>query len=101
VSGLHETSLQGIAGHILVESAVHIPAEHTEEEAQRLEDTHGIELGVKTQPPLTEHVSLVHGLESSHILATPTQEPVNVQVSLIVQLLPSLQPTPAFTVLKH
>jgi hypothetical protein len=82
-----------MAGHVLLTVAVQTPDAHTDDEAQRLDETQEAVLGVKIHNPF-RHESLVHELESLHTLPTPAHKPFKAQVSLTVQALPSSQEAP-------
>jgi hypothetical protein len=92
VAGLHASSVHTFASSQFgAAPPTHTPAEQVSLVVQALPSLHGAVLLVKTHPVAGAQVSSVHGLLSLHTSAAPpTQAPAE-QVSLVVQVLPSLQ----------
>ena len=91
--------MQGLLSLQFAPAPAHTPLVQLSPLVQSLPSLHDDPLAtlVKTQPPEPQ-LSVVHGLPSLHARAPlPTQPPEPLQVSVVVQTLPSLHTTPDAT----
>jgi hypothetical protein len=91
VAGLHESSVQTLPSPQLVGGPpTQRPPLHTSPEVHAFPSLHGAVLLVCTHPVAGLHVSLVQPLLSLQLGGAPPTQPPPLQVSFVVQALPSL-----------